>query len=74
MNFFLGGGGKEFRVDRQVDMTKLTVPFRNFANEPKNGFYYFDLQWTSVILYLHRRNKFVCVCVCVCLFVRISYM
>ena len=23
-------------TDRQVDMTKLTVPFRNFANAPRN--------------------------------------
>ena len=25
-----------FDVDRQTDMTKLTVAFRNFANAPKN--------------------------------------
>jgi hypothetical protein len=25
-----------FRADRQTDMTKLIVAFRNFANAPKN--------------------------------------
>ena len=25
------------QTDRQTDMTKLTVDFRNFANAPKNG-------------------------------------
>jgi len=25
------------RTDRQTDMTKLTVTFRNFANAPKNS-------------------------------------
>jgi len=25
-----------FHADGQTDMTKLTVAFRNFANEPKN--------------------------------------
>jgi len=25
-----------FHADRQTDMTKLTVAFRNFANAPKN--------------------------------------
>ena len=32
--------GAEFffmRTDRQADMTKLVVAFRNFANAPKNG-------------------------------------
>ena len=24
-------------MDRRTDMTKLTVAFRNFANEPENG-------------------------------------
>jgi hypothetical protein len=30
-------GARLFYVDRRTDMTKLTVAFRNFANEPKNG-------------------------------------
>jgi len=28
--------GAEFHVDGQTAMTKLIVPFRNFANAPKN--------------------------------------
>jgi len=28
-------GAELFQADRQTDMTKLTVPFRNFANAPK---------------------------------------
>jgi hypothetical protein len=28
----------EGRTERQADMTKLTLAFRNFANEPKNVF------------------------------------
>ena len=29
-------GAEMFHADRQTDMTKLTVAFRNFANAPKN--------------------------------------
>jgi hypothetical protein len=28
-------GAELFHSDRRTDMTKLTVPFRNFANAPK---------------------------------------
>jgi len=28
-------GSRVFHADRRTDMTKLTVAFRNFANEPK---------------------------------------
>jgi len=28
--------GAEFHADKQTDMTKLTLAFRNFANAPKN--------------------------------------
>jgi len=31
-------GAKSFHVDRQTDMTKLTVAFCNFANVPKKLF------------------------------------
>jgi hypothetical protein len=27
------------RIDKQTDMTKLIVAFRNFVNAPKNGYY-----------------------------------
>ena len=30
-------GAEFFRVDRQTDMTKLIVAFRNFSNAPKNA-------------------------------------
>jgi hypothetical protein len=33
-------GAKYYRADGQTDMTKLTVAFCNFANEPKN-----DVRW-----------------------------
>jgi hypothetical protein len=29
-------GAEMFYADRQIDMSKLTVAFRNFANAPKN--------------------------------------
>jgi hypothetical protein len=29
-------GAEMFRADRQTDMTKLTVTFRNFSDAPKN--------------------------------------
>jgi len=29
-------GAELFHADRQTDMTKLTLAFRNFANAPKN--------------------------------------
>jgi hypothetical protein len=38
MSFFLNGpfGAGVFYADRQTDMTKLKVAFRNFANAPDN--------------------------------------
>ena len=30
-------GAELFHADRRTDMTKLTVAFRNFAKQPKNG-------------------------------------
>ena len=30
-------GAELFHADRQTDMTKLIVGFRNFANAPENG-------------------------------------
>jgi hypothetical protein len=32
---FLPVGAELFHTDRQTNMTKLTVAFRNFANAPK---------------------------------------
>jgi len=32
----LPGAAKLFHADRRTDMTKLIVPFRNFANAPTN--------------------------------------
>ena len=37
-------GAELFHADRQRDTTKLTVAFRNFANEPKN---------TGPVYYVH---------------------
>jgi hypothetical protein len=31
-------GAELDHADRQTDMTKLAVAFRNFANAPKNGY------------------------------------
>ena len=39
------------RTDRQTDVTKLTVAFRNFANAPKNTYtYYTDLFLKETII------------------------
>jgi hypothetical protein len=42
---------KDGRTDRQTDVTKLTVAFRNFANAPKNTYtYYTDLFLKETII------------------------
>jgi hypothetical protein len=46
-------GEELFHADRQTDMTKLIVPFRNFANAPKNRSWQFAKslasEWPAVI-------------------------
>jgi hypothetical protein len=34
-------GTEFFRADKQADITKLTIPLRNFANAPENDVFCF---------------------------------
>ena len=42
-------GAELFRADRRIDMTKLMVAFRNFANAPKICLYY-DTQADKILI------------------------
>ena len=55
---FYAGGRMNKQTDRQIDMTKLRVAFRNFANAPqivntkpsKHSTAYFDAFWLNILI------------------------
>ena len=51
-------GAKLFHVDGQMDMTKLVVSFRNFANAPKNKTMYACKQKVQKLQYKTSQYKY----------------
>jgi hypothetical protein len=44
-------GAELFHADGQMDMTKLTVTFRNFANDPQNDSINNDSSCNNILLH-----------------------
>jgi len=44
------GGTEDGQTDRRTDMKKLTVTFRNFANDPRNKVLFLPSSFTQISL------------------------
>ena len=50
--WFHADGQMDQQADRQTDMMKLRVAFRNFVDVPKNGYLHFHLLIFNIVLKL----------------------